>query len=491
MAGVQSRCKVLDYWCSLCVTHTRNSEDTMTAKERIEGRRIGIVGMARSGVAAACLARRHGGLVFVSDSASDDQLQASMKELAAAGIEFETGGHSSSLLDVDYIVVSPGVPLEIDILKQARERGLPVFSEIELASWVCPGKIVAITGSNGKTTTSVIVGELLQASQKHVFVCGNIGLPFSEIVDMMDEQSIAVIEVSSFQLLTIEDFRPHLAAILNITPDHLDRHGSFADYREAKYRITENQTADDYLVLSHDDDAISSSPPETLAITKYCSSDESKEASTAIRDKVLCLRQDDTYIDIMPIDDIQLPGRHNLQNIAFAIVLADILGVKTATMSEVLRKFPGVEHRLEDAGSVAGVRFINDSKATNVESTCVALQAVSSDIYLIVGGRDKGSSYQPIVAAASGKIKGIVAIGEAKEKIFDQLGQSLSVEFAASLQEAVTRCFSLASPGETVLLSPACASFDMFDNFEERGRIFKEAVKSLNNGKRKSETVSN
>lgn len=462
----------------------------MTITERIQDRRIGVVGMASSGVAAALLARRHGGNLFVSDSANAEILQEPIKQLSEAGIEYEVGGHTARLLENDYLIVSPGVPQTCDMLIQAREQGLPIFSEIEFASWLCPGRIVAITGSNGKTTTTVLVGELLKTSGIETFVCGNIGLPFADVVDRMSSTSVAVVELSSYQLEAIENFHPHIAAILNITPDHLDRHGSFDKYRNAKYRITENQTSDEYLILNLDDKALTTRPPKTDAAVLFNSLVVLDQAASSVRNGTLFVRQDREESSVIAVNEIKIPGRHNLQNIAVAVIIADLLGVRTSDMAKVLREFSGVEHRLEDAGAVAGIRFINDSKSTNVDSLCVALKAIESPLYLIAGGRDKGSSYEPILAAAGNKVKGLLAIGEAKEKIFSQLGRSLQVEFADSLEEAVARCFALASPGDTVLLSPGCASFDMFENFEERGRVFKKAVRSLKNGKKKSETVT-
>ena len=461
----------------------------MTAVERVRGRRIGVLGMARSGMAVARLAAANGARLLVSDSAGESKLAPQVEELRAAGIPYEVGGHTEALLQCDYLVVSPGVPLGIDILNRARETGLPIFSEIEFASWFCPGRMVAVTGSNGKTTTATLIGELLTAAGYDVHVCGNIGRPFTEAVSAMKPDSWAVVELSSFQLETIADFHPHIACILNLSPDHLDRHGDFESYRAAKYRITENQTADDFLLLNAEDTTLHDSPPETEAAVLWFSTGRNAAAAATVCHDALCVLRNGVLTEVVPVTEIALPGAHNLQNAAAAVLAAALCDVPPAAMARVLKRFSGVEHRLESVGTVAGIRFVNDSKATNVESVTVALRAVSPPVWLILGGRDKGASYTPIAAAGRGKVKGIVAIGEAREKIFHELGREFPVEFADSLPAAVTRCFEMAQPGDTVLLSPGCASFDMFQDFEHRGRVFKEAVESLRDGKTRDETI--
>lgn len=463
----------------------------MTATERIRGREIGIVGMARSGVGAALLAQRHGGKPFVSDAAPEQRLTAQIEKLNTHQILFETGGHTDRLLACDYLVLSPGVLLTLDIVARAKERGVPVFSELEFASWVCQGRIVAITGTNGKTTTTTLAGELFKASGMSTFVCGNIGLAFTEVADQVPPNGVAVVEVSSFQLECIEDFHPYVAAILNITPDHLDRHGSMEGYRKVKFRITENQTADDYLVLNGEDSDLTSHKPQSRANNLWFSTRESESlAVTFVRNKELWSRFNGREQSIIKCDQIGIPGRHNLQNAAAAVSMMLPFGISPQTMAAGLAKFPGVEHRLEKAGTVAGVNFVNDSKATNVDSVCVALRSMAQPVYLILGGRDKGGSYLPIIEAGRHAIKGLIVIGEARDKIFSSLGKAFPTVFAETLEEAVVRGFDQAHPGETVLLSPGCASFDMFDNFEHRGRVFKAAVASLKNGKKKNETIS-
>lgn len=454
----------------------------MTVSERINGRKIGIVGMARSGLAAAFLAARLGGRPFVSDSADESQLSKQIELLKRESIPFETGGHTEELLACDYLVLSPGVPLTAEILVKASRKGIPMFSEIEFASWVCRGRIAAITGSNGKTTTTTLLGEMLKAGGYEVEVCGNIGRPFAEIALTLSDRGLAVVEVSTFQLETIDQFHPHVTAILNLSPDHLDRHGDFETYKKMKYRIAENQTANDFLILNQDDPTLMNDTIMTDACPLRFSIKSDVDSGATVRQGRLFGVYGGRETEIIETERIRIPGLHNLQNAAAAASAAMVFGVDAKTLAEVLASFAGVEHRLEPVGSVDGVNFVNDSKATNVDSVCWALKSIDGPIYLLAGGRGKGASYDPLIAAGSGKVKGVVAIGEDREMIFDALGKEFPVQFADSLEDAVTKAFESAEPGGTVLLSPACASFDMFDSFEHRGQVFKDAVARLRDG---------
>jgi UDP-N-acetylmuramoylalanine--D-glutamate ligase len=454
----------------------------MTVTERINNRKIGIVGMARSGLAAATLAAKLGGQPFVSDSADAAVLSSQVEFLKANDIRFEVGGHTEELLNCDYLVLSPGVPPTVDILAKAARQGIPMFAEIEFAGWVCRGRIAAITGSNGKTTTTTLLGEMLQAGGYEVEVCGNIGRPFAEIALTLSDKGLAVVEVSTFQLETIDEFHPHIAAILNLSPDHLDRHGDFETYKKMKYRIAENQTANDFLILNQDDSTLMSDQIATDASPLRFSIQSGVESGAVVRGGRLFGVYGGQETEIIETDHIRIPGRHNLQNAAAAVSAAMAFGVDAKTLAKVLKSFPGVEHRLEPAGSVAGVSFVNDSKATNVDSVCWALKSIPGPIFLIAGGRGKGASYAPLIEAGRGKVGGVVAIGEEREQLFDALGRAFPVQFADSLEEAVLKAFEAAEPGATVLLSPACASFDMFENFEVRGRAFKNAVVGLKDG---------
>ncbi|RKX31392.1 MAG: UDP-N-acetylmuramoyl-L-alanine--D-glutamate ligase [Candidatus Zixiibacteriota bacterium] len=453
----------------------------MTVKERVKGRRVGLVGMARSGVAAAKLAKHLGAIPFVSDVKPADQLKEQIHELKTFGIEFETGGHTDRLLKADFVIVSPGIPQKTEIIQKIITAGIPIFSEIEFASWFCRGKIIAITGSNGKTTTTTLIGAVLDAAGFSNKVCGNIGYPFSDAVLDIPENGYAVLEVSNFQLELIEEFKPDIALILNITPDHLDRYENFGGYKRAKYRITENQKKSDHLILNADDPVIEKNNIDTNAQKIFFSTSRTMPAGVFQRGKSLVGNVRGVEQEIIEVDKIRIPGPHNLQNAAATALAALLAGVPPRPIAEALSQFPGVEHRLEDAGSIAGIKFINDSKATNVDSVCYALRSFEAPIVLIAGGRDKGGDFEPITRHGRGRIKEVILLGEAGEKMFEALGKAFPAQFADSMDDAVGKAFNSAAPGEIVMLSPACASFDMYDNFEQRGRDFKRAVRELNN----------
>lgn len=451
----------------------------MTIVERVENRKIGVVGMARSGLAAAELAASLGGRVFVSECKPARQVAKQVGLLSQLSISYETGGHTSQLLDNDYLILSPGVPPTLPILSEAAERGLPMFSEIEFASWFCRGIIVAITGSNGKTTTTTLVGEILKAAGRQAFVCGNIGLPFSQVTGQIPPDGVAVVEVSTFQLERIDGFQPNVAAILNLSPDHLDRHGDYEAYKKLKYRIAENQSEEEALILNKQDRDSMADTINTAARRIHFTTDDDPTARSFVRDGALYLRSDDGEAEVIACDEIGIRGPHNLQNAAAAVAMTAELDIAPDAMRSVLKSFPGVEHRLESVDRVAGIDFINDSKATNVDSVSFALRSIDTPIFLIAGGLGKGASYTPLIKHGRNRIKGVVLIGKARQEMFDQLGSHFPVQFADSLRQAVRLSFEQAQPGDTILLSPACASFDMFENYEHRGQMFKQAVAEL------------
>jgi UDP-N-acetylmuramoylalanine--D-glutamate ligase len=452
----------------------------MTIKERVKGRTIGIIGMARSGLAAAGLIKSMGGRPFVSDIKSESLLIPEIKQLQTAGIDYEIGGHTDKLLSSEFVILSPGVPRSSEIVQKILQRGIPVFSEIELASWFCRGRIIAVTGSNGKTTTTTLIGAILTQAGLDNWVCGNIGYPFAEAVADIPDDGYAVVELSSFQLESIEDFAPHISLILNITPDHLDRYDGFDSYKRAKYRIAGAQGDNDFLILNADDPVTDKS--EISSAAEKINFSISRDLPTGVfkRGESLVGLVDGKEYNIIDVNRIRIPGPHNLMNAAAASLTALLLGVPPEAIEETLSRFPGVEHRLEDVATVAGIRFINDSKATNIDSVHYALKSFDAPICLIAGGRDKGADFAPIIRYGRGKIKEIILIGEAREKMFESLGKTFPVQFADSMEDAVKKAFAAASPGEIVLLSPACASFDMYDDFEHRGRVFKQAVHDLN-----------
>ncbi len=460
----------------------------MNRVDRIQGRRVGIVGMARSGLAAAELVAQLGGRPFVSDMLAAKDLAEPIARLETNTIPFECGGHTERLLESDYLIVSPGVPSTLEIIRLATAAGLPIFSEIELAYWVCRGRILAITGSNGKTTTTALLGEICKASGIPTVVAGNIGIPFAGVARQVPDDGLAVLEVSSFQLERIEQFMPHVGILLNLTPDHLDRYDSFESYCAAKYRLFENQSPEQFAVLNADDPVTQAHPFPYAGHRLVFSVDEttlygqSPEGVVQRGDRLIGRLAGRDY-DILAVNNIGIPGPHNHANAAAASAAALACGIGPDTIAAVLQRFKGVEHRLEDAGSVAGVHFINDSKGTNVDAVVVALKSVSGRVHLIAGGRDKNGDFTRLLPAAVGKVENLILLGEAREKIFEQMGRHIPVVMAKSMADAVQKAFDLSRPGDTILLSPGCASFDMYRNYEERGRDFKDLVRRLHNSR--------
>ncbi|MBN2057458.1 MAG: UDP-N-acetylmuramoyl-L-alanine--D-glutamate ligase [Candidatus Saganbacteria bacterium] len=431
----------------------------------IKEQRIAVLGLAKSGLAAAERLKGLGKQVFLSETKPRSQISpASLKALAELGLEAEFGGHSQKVLLADLIVISPGIPLDIPIVRQAAAKGIPVISEIELAYRLLTKPIIAITGTNGKTTTTTLIGELLKAAGKKVAVAGNIGEPLVLVDDTALDYIIA--EISSYQLETIVDFRPWISVILNIQPDHLVRHGDMSGYIKAKARIFINQTGDDYLVFNEDDPAV-----KKMAKTASC--------------RLKGFSKDCFKIITLDPKEIKIPGRHNLENSLAAATVADICGVDKQVVAEVLKNFPGVEHRIEMVAEGNGVTYYNDSKATNPDSTLVALETFAGrGIVLILGGKDKGTELATLSKKIKEFVKFVVLIGEATDRFAAALKQAgySAVSRVNDLEAAVRTAGAKAVKGDIVLLSPACASFDMFANFEERGRVFKQIVKEVVGG---------
>ena len=431
-----------------------------------------VVGMARSGLAAARLLQSRGEDVFVSDAGSPK----TTAELDSCGIPWECGTHTMErFLAADEIVVSPGVPSDIAPLSAARGRGIPIVSELEVAWRYLKGDVVAITGSNGKTTTTTLVGAILKAAGRVVQVGGNIGTAMCGLVDTSTAQTINVVEVSSFQLDGIRKFRPHTAALLNITPDHLDRYDSFAAYRASKFRIFENQTKSDTAVLNRDDSQVCP-PPVAIRARQSFFSRRERTVNGAFR------AEGSLYLNeqvVTGVSDVHLRGEHNIENVLAAMAITAGYGVPTAALAKAIREFRGVEHRIEYVASLRGIEFFNDSKATNVDSAIKAVESFQGGLILILGGKDKGAPYDPLIEAMRGKVKHVVVIGEASEKIAKAIGTRFPYSRVESMTDAVKRAGEAGSSGDVVLLSPACASFDMFDNYEHRGREFKKAVLEL------------
>lgn len=455
----------------------------------IKGKKVTVIGGARSGLAVGRLLAKAGARVFLTEKG--DATQGLTQALGEAGITYEFGGHTPRALDADFFAISPGVPSSVNIVQQALRSGLKVYSEIEVASWFCKAPIVAITGSNGKTTTTSLVGYIFRQAGRNPIVGGNIGYPFSDYVLDAKAGDVVVLEVSSFQLDHIDTFRPRVAVLLNITPDHLDRYNhDFNAYAQSKFRIFENQHGDDVLVYNHDDALVRqyvtwAAARRGLKTMGFSVEEELDEGAfvrgTSPDEAVLVLRMNQQEEILMQADKLSLRGRHNLYNSLAAAVAARVMEVRSDVVRESLTTFEGVPHRLEFVRELDGVRYINDSKATNVNAVWYALESFHREkIVLIAGGRDKGNDYASLKPLVRSKVRAVIALGESADKVEAELGSIVPHHMQAqSMEEAIRYARLLAEPGDVVLLSPACASFDMFENYEDRGDTFKRLVMSL------------
>lgn len=447
----------------------------------VRGKNVLIIGLARSGIAAAIELVKMGAKVIGSDQKPREQLK-DVSSLDSYGVTLVCGGHPLNLLDgCDLIVVSPGVPSELNILEEARKRDIPVISELELGYWFAKAPIIAVTGTNGKTTTTTLIGEILKNDGKNISVAGNIGIPLIREIEEDGQKDYLVVEVSSFQLENIMNFKPKISVILNITEDHLNRHKTFENYIEAKARIMENQTEEDYTVLNHDDPIVSSLSKRAKSKVVFFSQKEELSRGIFVKNGVMVIRENGNIYPIMKAKELGIKGAHNLENALAAISVAWITRVNLNNLAETLKDFHGVEHRLEYVETIDGVKYINDSKGTNPDAAQKAIEAMEEPIVLIAGGYDKKSDFTGFVKSFRGKVKKLILIG-ATADIIEKTAKDngfFDIQKASDMYRAVELAQKSAVPGDVVLLSPACASWDMFDNFEERGRIFKEAVHSL------------
>ena len=439
-----------------------------------------VVGLGRSGVASALFLQARGARVTVSDAKPQDQLSQEIPVLLDHGIALETGGHGErTFRGQDLIVVSPGVPVDSPSLVQARALGEPVIGEIELAFQFLPKNIVAITGSNGKTTTTTLAGEIISAGGFPVVVGGNIGTPAISLVDRAKADAVVVLEVSSFQLETVQTFRPRVAVVLNVTPDHLDRHRTFAAYTDAKARIFENQQTNDYAVLNADDPTCAELANRSRAQVFWFSRKKEVQQGAYLRDGRLLFRDAKQQHEIMQASEIPLKGAHNVENAMAAICVGALMGCEAERIRAAVQNFKAVEHRLEFVATIRGVEYYNDSKATNVDATIKALESFPANVHLILGGKDKDSDYSLLNDLLQKRVKRVYTIGSAAEKIESQVGTVVEVDRSGTLEAALRHAAAIAQSGDVVLLAPACASFDQFQNYEHRGRVFKEVVASL------------
>ncbi len=447
-----------------------------------------VVGGARSGRAVARLLAEAGAEVFLTEHGPPTE--GLTDTLDDAGIDYEFGGHTRRALDADFVVLSPGVPTQSNIAQQVRRNGLPIYSEIETASWFCDAPIIAITGTNGKTTTTSLTGHVFRRAfaddpERRVIVAGNIGYPFSDYVRDAGPSDVVVLEVSSFQLDHVDTFRPRVSVLLNITPDHLDRYDhDFNAYAQAKFNIFRNQADGDTVVYNHDDALVRKyvtlkAPSRGFRAAGISTHDE-PDFGAFLRDETLYLRMNSHDDPFASRSNLALRGEHNLYNSLAAAVSARVMEVKNDVIRESLSSFEGVPHRLETVRTLDDVLYVNDSKATNVNAVWYAIESFNRPIVLIAGGRDKGNDYSGLQALVREKVRAVVAIGESADTVYDELGRNADERATAgSMEEALTQARRLAERGDVVLLSPACSSFDMYDDYEDRGDTFRRLVNKL------------
>ena len=444
-----------------------------------------VAGTGKSGISATNLLVKHGVKVYLFDENKERNVDDIMGKTGNSELVNVMLGELSdeALKSAQLMVISPGIPVDAPFTDIVRNAGIPIWSEIELAYHYGKGKIAAITGTNGKTTTTALVGEIVKAHNAKTIVVGNIGIPYTELCDTTDDDSATVAEISSFQLETVIDFHPNVSAVLNLTPDHLNRHYTFENYGNVKFSITKNQTMDDVAVFNYDDEhtrAMGEKAKDHCRVV-YFSRLDKPAGGVYVKDGEIVLEDGDTEIDVLALKDLKLLGSHNVENVLAAVGISYYMGVPAATIREVATSFKAVEHRIEYVDTIAGVAYYNDSKGTNPDAAIKGIQAMVSPTYLIGGGYDKGSEFDDWIEAFDGKVKCLVLIGQTAEKIAGCAKRHgfNSLVFEENLQDAVAYCHEHAVDGDAVLLSPACASWGMFKNYEQRGDKFKELVNQL------------
>jgi len=445
----------------------------------LKGKKVLVVGLGKSGLAAALFLRQRGAHVTVSDMRSAAALAKEIPALLEHGIMVESGGHGLlTFRRQDLIVVSPGVPLDTPELVQVKAFGLRIIGELELAAQFLKGKILAITGSNGKTTTTALTGEIMSVAGIETQVGGNIGVPVVDLIPQSSDDSWSVLEVSSFQLESTEQFHPQIAVILNITPDHLDRHGTFENYALTKERIFKAQTKADALVLNAENARAAAAAARASARVYMFSIEEPVAQGAWVEDGAIVFRAstDGVIERIVPLTGVPLKGAHNIENVLAAVCASRLAGAPPEAIARAIEGFQAVEHRLEFVATDNGVEYYNDSKATNVDAAAKAIAAFEGCIHLILGGKDKNSNYADLSDLLRKRVKAVYTIGSAAAKIESQIRGMVPIVSCETLDKAVAAARKAAHPGDVVLLSPACSSFDQFENYEHRGQVFKELV---------------
>ncbi len=447
---------------------------------KLAAKKISILGAVRSGIAAAKLAKKHGAIPFVSDFSDNEILRNNVLILNSINIKYELGNHSEKVYDADLIITSPGVPTDSKVLVEAAQRKITVISELEFASYFCKGKVVGITGTNGKTTTTTLLSHLLNNSGIKTYSAGNIGTAFSDIADQVKENEIVSLEISSFQLDFIKNFKPEFAVVLNLTPDHLNRYeNSFEKYVDAKMKIAINQTSSEYFIGNFDDKLLTEKANYSSADKYWFSTRSEIVRGTFVKGEWIVFKKKNEVEHICKIENLSLRGEHNLSNALAVVTVAKLLGINNDNIAKSLSTFSGVEHRLELVREIDGVKYINDSKATNVDAVRFALNSFTEPVFLILGGKDKGNDYSQILDPVKSTVKKIYAIGVSAQKVYDFFNEFVDVEIKKSLKDAIVAGKNEALANDVILLSPACASFDMFDNYEHRGQVFKQIVNKL------------
>jgi UDP-N-acetylmuramoylalanine--D-glutamate ligase len=445
----------------------------------LRGKRVLVVGLARTGVATALFCAARGANVTATDARTENEIGDAIAPLRTAGVSLELGGHrGNAFLEQDLIVPSPGVPADAPLLQAARAKGVAIWSEVELAGRFLEGRLIGITGSNGKTTTTSLIEHILKGAGFSTILAGNIGTPLISRVDQTGDDTITVVELSSFQLELIETFRPNISVFLNLTPDHLDRHHTLEEYGRAKARIFENQTKADSAVLNADDPATTSLAPTKPRVFWFSRKPPAVQGAF-VRENEIIFRNGGEEEVVLSLQEIPLPGAHNVENVLAAVAATRLAGAEPTAIAKGVRSFAGVEHRLEFVAEVGGVRYYNDSKATNVDAALKALDSFPGRILILLGGKDKGSDYAALQRPLREKAILALLIGAAAEKIEKQITGSVAIEHAGTIERAVEIASHAARRGDVVLLAPACASFDQFQNYEHRGRVFKELVHQL------------
>jgi UDP-N-acetylmuramoylalanine--D-glutamate ligase len=446
----------------------------------IKGKKISIIGAVRSGIAAAKLAKKLGAIPFVSDSGSKEKFENSIQVFESIGIDYEFGGHTEKIFNCDFIITSPGVPSDSPILLQAAERNIKVISELEFAAIFCDGIVISITGTNGKTTTTALISHIINECGKKCYVAGNIGNAFSEITLDVKHGEFVALETSSFQLDFIDRFKPQFSIILNITPDHLDRYNNnFNEYIISKIKVAKNQVEEDFIIFNADDSNIKPNLKNKRVQKLSFSLINEIPAGAYYKNNKIFFAWFGEVTEICSNRDLFIKGEHNIANALAAISVVKTLQFPNRKIRNAISSFKGVEHRIEFVREIDGVEYFNDSKATNVDSVSVALKSFEKPIYLILGGKDKGNNYDQIKELIEKRVKKIYAIGSSAGKVYDYFKLIVPTEIKNSMEDCVESAHRDAVNGSVVLLSPACASFDMFDNYEHRGKVFKELVNKL------------